>query len=316
MKELILITSHTPDNNREHLLRNLVKCVKNTEYDIMVVSHTSIPKDIMEDVDYFFFEKKNSLLYNIKDKAMSIFENNDFIIRTTETKKYNHGIAFLRLLKAGLINAKNLKYKKVHFFEYDSLITDFQEIEENSKLIESVGVVCYKPTGISWPNSPISFNLEKISKLWFELSEDNYYEFMSDRYSKLSEEYQMYLIKDGGEYVFKDILVLNDKGINVGLQVDSEKFPWIVVVHNGSINEMTFFGKNETINQIEVKIIINNKDIFSKNINPNLWSLFKVGNFNEVNHVIIMVNNEIKNILDFNLIDREMFKERNFLKIK
>jgi hypothetical protein len=79
---------------------------------------------------------------------------------------------------------------------------------------------------------------------------------------------------------------------------------------------MTFFGKNETINQIEVKIIINNKNIFSKNINPNLWSLFKVGNFDEVNHVIIMVNNEIKNILDFNLIDRETFKERNFLKIK
>ena len=58
MKELILITSHTPDNNREHLLRNLVKCVKNTEYDIMVVSHTPIPKDIMEDVDYFFFENQ------------------------------------------------------------------------------------------------------------------------------------------------------------------------------------------------------------------------------------------------------------------
>jgi hypothetical protein len=139
---------------------------------------------------------------------------------------------------------------------------------------------------------------------------------MSDKYSKLSEEYQMYLIKDGGEYVFKDILVLNNKGIDVGLHVDSEKFPWIVVVHNKSINEMTFFGKNETINQIEVKIIINNKNIFSKNINPNLWSLFKVGNFDEVNHVIIMVNNEIKNILDFNLIDRETFKERNFLKIK
>ena len=120
MKELILITSHTPDNNREHLLRNLVKCVKNTEYDIMVVSHTPIPKDIMEDVDYFFFEKKNSLLYNIKDKAMLVFENESFIVRTSETKKYNHGLAFLRLLKAGLVNAKNLKYKKVHFFEYDS----------------------------------------------------------------------------------------------------------------------------------------------------------------------------------------------------
>jgi hypothetical protein len=316
MKELILITSHTPDNNREHLLRNLVKCVKNTEYDIMVVSHTPIPKDIMEDVDYFFFDKKNPLIYDIKDKNSFIFENSDFIIRSTETKKYNHSLACLKLIKLGLINAKILKYEKVHFFEYDSLIKDFSEIQENSKLIDRVGVVCYKPTGINWPNSPMSFNLNKLSELWFDFSDNNYYEFMSNKFSKLNEEYLMFLINHGGEYIYKSILDLDGKGVEVGLYHDSDKFPWLVVIHNQSTNNITFFGWNKTNIELETKIIINNKNIFIKKITPNLWTLINVGNFEDVSHVVIMVNDEIKNILDFNLIDREIFKERNFLKIK
>ena len=316
MKELILITSHTPDNKREELLRNLVKGINNKEYDIMVVSHTLIPKDIMDGLDYFIFDKKNPLLFDIKDKAMSIFENKNFTIYTTETKKYNHGLAFLRLLKIGLTNAKKLNYKKVHFFEYDSLIRDFKELQENSELIESLGVVCYKPTGIDWPNSPMSFNLEKISELWFELSDDGYYNFMIDKYSKLSEEYQMYLINKGGEYVFKNVLDLKDKGIDVGLYVDSENFPWFVIVYDMSKNKLVFFGWNESDKECNIKVISNNSSVLTKKINPTFWTLIEIGVFDEINHIMIVVNDEIKNILDFNLIEKNIFKQRNHLKIK
>ena len=316
MKELILITSHTPDNKREELLRNFVRGIRDTEYDIMVVSHTPISNDIMDGIDYFIFDKKNTLLYNIKDKAMDYFENNSFSIHTTETKKYNHSLAMIRLLKLGLTNAKNLKYKKVHFFEYDSLISDFKEIEENSKLIDSVGVVCYKPTSIIWPNSPMSLNLEKVSELWFDLDDNSYYDFMCNSGSKLSEEYQMFLIEQGGEYIYKNILDLNNKGIDFGLYVNSDKLPWFVVVYNNSTNDMNFFGWNKTEFQQDIKIIINNKDIITKKIDTKLWQLFNIGNFNEINHIIIMVDGNIKNILDFNLIDKEVFKKRNYLKNK
>jgi protein-tyrosine-phosphatase len=79
---------------------------------------------------------------------------------------------------------------------------------------------------------------------------------------------------------------------------------------------MNFFGWNTTEFKKEIKIIINNKDIRTKEINPKLWQLFNVGNFNEIDHIIIMVDGNIKNILDFNFIDKEVFKKRNFLKSK
>jgi hypothetical protein len=126
----------------------------------------------------------------------------------------------------------------------------------------------------------------------------------------------MFLIEQGGEYIYKDILDLNNKGINVGLYVNSDKFPWFIVIYNSLINGMTFFGWNTTEFQQDIKIIINNKDIKIKKISPKSWTIMNVGNFNEVNHVIIMVDGNIKNVLDFNIIDKEVFKKRNFLRNK
>jgi hypothetical protein len=41
-----------------------------------------------------------------------------------------------------------------------------------------------------------------------------------------------------------------------------------------------------------------------------------VGNFDKIKNIVIVVDNEIKNVLDFQSVDKEKFKERNFLKIK
>jgi hypothetical protein len=316
MKELILITSHTPDNKREGLLRDFIKSIKDSEYDIMVVSHTPIPKDIMDGVDYFIFDKQNLLLYNVEDKVIMQFENPNFIIYSTETKRYNHCLSFIKLLKLGLSNAKNLNYKKVHFFEYDSMVNNFSEIKENSKLIDSVGTVFYNPLHLKWPNSPMSFNLDKISEEWFQLTYDDYIEFMSTKYSKVSEEYQMFLIEKQGEYISKSISELKEKGIQVGLHVDSDKTPWAVVVCDILKNEMVFFGWNTKQNQLDFKIIINNKEVITKKIDQNVWTLLNVGNFDEIKNIVIIADNEIKNVLDFQSVDKEKFKERNFLKIK
>jgi hypothetical protein len=313
MKELILITSHTPDNVREDLLRNLVKSAKNDKYDIMVVSHTPIPNDIINNVDYFIFDKKNSLITEIKDKSTIFFSNSNFIIQTTETKKYYHGLAFIRLLKLGLTTAKNLEYEKIHFFEYDSVINSFIELQENSKLLDSVGTVCYKPLTLEWPNSPISFNVDKLSKLWFELSDDKFLDFISDKFSKISEEYQMFLIEDGGDYIMKDFSVLENKNIKVALFGDSDKFPWFVVVYDNSKNELFFFGWNQNNNDCDVKIIINNNSVIHKQITPGCWNLNEIGNFDNINNIMIIVNNEIKNNLDFNLIDKNIFKSKNYI---
>ena len=61
MKELILITSHAPSNEKQELLRNLVNDTKGGGYDIMISTHVFVPKDIVDSVDFIFYEKDNKL---------------------------------------------------------------------------------------------------------------------------------------------------------------------------------------------------------------------------------------------------------------
>ena len=57
MKEIYLILSHTPSFEKQQMLRQLVYSINKHGKQIMVVSHTQIPKDI-EDMCYYPKEKK------------------------------------------------------------------------------------------------------------------------------------------------------------------------------------------------------------------------------------------------------------------
>jgi hypothetical protein len=112
-KDLILILNYSPDNKRQELLRNLINNINNYEFDIMIVTHSFVPQDISDKVDYVIYEKENLLLTDIKSKYTMEFVNDDFSVKTTECKKYNHGFAVLRLILLGLKSAKKLSAKKL-----------------------------------------------------------------------------------------------------------------------------------------------------------------------------------------------------------
>ena len=64
MKDLIVVTSYCPDEFRESILRNLIISLKQfrDKFDVMVVSHTPIPKDVQQNIDYYLYDSKNEIL--------------------------------------------------------------------------------------------------------------------------------------------------------------------------------------------------------------------------------------------------------------
>ena len=62
MKDLFLITAYTPDDERKNLLRDFISSIDKKLFDIMVVSHSSIPEDIINKVNYFIYDSSNVLL--------------------------------------------------------------------------------------------------------------------------------------------------------------------------------------------------------------------------------------------------------------
>jgi hypothetical protein len=312
MKDLILITNYSPDSNREQLLRDLVNDVKNENYDIMISTHSFVPKDIFDNVNYVIYDKENLLLTDINSKVGFFYKNDKFTIKSTEIYGFNHAVAGFKLLSLGLVNAKNLGYKKVHHFEYDSRILKTLEIENNSKLIDIHSVVFYLPTNLQFPNSPISFNLDMISEGWFDVSNKKIMSFMEGNNTKMCEQYQQTLIDEIGNYYQKKVSDLESNNILVGINVAPIKHPWVVCVYNKITNKLILFcWTTNEINDIEVKLIVNNSKLSYYIVKPNCWIIRDIDDIDNIENILIIVNNEIRNYLDMSKIDKEYYKLKN-----
>lgn len=314
MKELILITSHAPSNEKQRLLRELVNNTKDRGYDVMISTHVFIPKDIVDSVDFIIYEKENRLLTDLKHKKVMNFWSVDGTLKvnTTETFKFNHAFAMIKLLVNGLSYAKKLGYEKVHFFEYDTKINFFIEIENNSKLLDEYNIIYYVPPGLPWPSAPISLKLNEVSNSWFDISNDSIMEFFDEPTSKLSEEYEQRLINDSGNSLNKEQKTLSENGIDVGLHCEVEKNSWMVPVYHQESDKLIFFGwSKDTTEVIEVMLIINKNIIKKYEINPQSWVIREIDFFDKVLTLSIMVNGETFNYIDFSKIDKEYYKNKN-----
>jgi hypothetical protein len=313
MKELILITAHTPDNKRQQLLRNFVNSIKGKGYDIMISSHTFIPKDIMDDIDYFIYNKNNKLLTSSLDKGAMLFisEANKFKIRSAEVKEYNHSLACLELIKFGLNSAKNLNYEKVHFFEYDSIVNGTEELEENSILLDKYNIIYYETAGIQWPNSPMSLNIKEISDLWFDLDNSDYFSFLNKTTSKLCEEYLSYLISVKDNSLKKYTSNLFEKNIKIGIHDDTNHLSWYVPVYNSNNGLLNFFIWSKEDNDLDVMLVVNKNDMHHKIVSTKCWKLFNIGDYDKVVDLVIIVDNKLVKHWDFSKIDKNNFKIKN-----
>ena len=70
---------------------------------------------------------------------------------------------------------------------------------------------------------------------------------------------------------------------------------------------------NKDDNPINVNFIINGERIITlNNVNKFEWKIRDVGNINEIDSILILVNDKIKTKIEFNNESREWFKRTNY----
>jgi hypothetical protein len=149
MKDLIMISSYCNTKEKEEVLRNLVSQISKQKdtFDIMIVSHTVVPDDISNKCDLVLYDKKNELLYDWDLRCKPWFNpGNTRQIMSIFTGFFNTHLAIWRMLILGNSLAKNIGYEKIHHIEYDASISDFNEVIENSKLLDEYDCVTYTKT--------------------------------------------------------------------------------------------------------------------------------------------------------------------------
>ncbi len=138
-EDIILITAYCPDKQKIDKLRKLVNQLQKfkNKYDIMVVSHTTIPLDIQENLDLCLYDKKNELLtdWDLINQPWFSPGNGRKIQSGLLTGRNTH-LAIWRMFILSFSMCKNIGYKKIHQIEYDCEIKNDLNFNDNSNLLE------------------------------------------------------------------------------------------------------------------------------------------------------------------------------------
>ena len=93
---------------------------------------------------------------------------------------------------------------------------------------------------------------------------------------------------------------------------------WAIPFYNTKEDKIyALVWNNVDENPINVNFIINNKKILSfENIKKFNWSMDIIGDIQEINSILILVNNEVKINIEFDENNRELFKQTNYSQYK
>lgn len=328
MKDLILIGAYCPDYEREKLLNDCVDSLQRcrNDYDILISSHTEIPKYISQKVDYTFYDKNNDLITDLKYLNQPWFSPMEgMTILSTYIGKYSTYLAVYRLLIFGLGFAKMFKYKKIHYVEYDTVMNDLSELYDNSKLLDEYdNVVIQKDQrdyemNLAWPmGNFMSFKVDKIDEIFTTYDKEKLLEILVKSNAKTNEKITNDIMKLNGNSVYiKDYDVIKNKDILFALSDKTSKEEgsyWTVPFYHTKEDKVyAIVWNNKDENPIDVNFIVNSDKIISfKNIKKYQWNISPIGDINDVNTILVLVNNQVKTHVILNDGNRDLFKQTNY----
>ncbi len=326
MKEIVLISAYTPDQQRQDDLRNLIISLKNLDYRICLATHTSTPQDIIDRCDYFLYDKENEVLYNpeIKYWYHHNIENVRFNF-VDYSSISTHMLPVFRMYLGGLSYLKSLNEEIVHMVEYDTIVKNREMWDRNIEILKEKDAVFYSFPRF-YENDILtcvygfqSVNLKTISheSLFFSQQELknqylNYYRsnklpvfermIFDNVWSKLN----YYVCKLNSENDLDQSFITNT------VRVDFNSTPTNIHFFDGKLSIFCF---NNTKDQINVDVIVNKKHSINNVLNPKMWFWYPL-DFENIEHIKIFINNKLLKELDLNIEeDRDWIFKYSFVEV-
>lgn len=129
MKKIIIIGAYPSTEYTEKLLFDCIGSLENKGYDLMIVSHYPVPQYIQEKVNYYIFDKDNTLDPISLSPSAWMF-NDIFDIQIKNNARV--GVIVKNMLN-GISFAKHLGYDYFLYMESDNIIhpDDFVKLDES-----------------------------------------------------------------------------------------------------------------------------------------------------------------------------------------
>jgi len=113
-KKIMIVDVYATTEDKLNLLRKCIASVKNLGYPIMIVSHCTLPEDIVKSVEYHLFDADNQFNNN---HVFSFRTKGDITINNNIRR--SHEFPIIRAMKLATETAKNLGYDFFYLTEFD-----------------------------------------------------------------------------------------------------------------------------------------------------------------------------------------------------
>jgi hypothetical protein len=286
-----------------------------------LVSHTVIPEDIADKCDYQLYDKKNELLYDYNMRSKPWFSpNGDRPILSILTGFFNTHLAIWRMIILGNSIAKNCGYRKVHHIEYDCSIKDFEELIENSNLLESYDSITYNKTEKDVDDILFgtyqAYRLDSLHEDLYILNEDKLKTQILTSDTKSPEGMLFNLLHNKLNGLIKNKSLLDKNGNEFGLShgdLNKDHTAWCLPYYDRQTKKLCFIIWNmEGRESVSVQIIYNNSVVINvDNMLPGHWRMIEVDDFSNADKMVVLLNNKIRNIYSFKE-NPEEFKQNSY----
>lgn len=330
MKDLIVISAHCSNLEKRNVLTKLVDSLQTIRknYDLMVVSHLPISSNISEKVNYAFYDSENTKLTDWNYLNAPWFSAGDEYIITsvffcTYESKSNY-LAIYRLISMAYSFAKSFGYKKVHYLEYDCYMETFDELYDNTTLLDEYDAVMY------CKKNKYEMHCDLMTVGHFHSTRvDNINSLLTTYDSNKLLDLLLQCPFKTNEYVTEKIYKMDDRKIHYKshsvlekgnsyfnksctLELIDDLIPWIAPYYNEETDSVfVIFYNNLSSDYIckNLTVIVNDDKIYNINELKNMhWQTFELGNLNSINKIAIIVNDKLNKLIYINDSNRDSFK--------
>jgi hypothetical protein len=318
MKELISVFAYCPDNNRKKILQDLLTQLQiiRDKFEIMVVSHSPISDLSYDLIDHFYYDASNKLLSDFDVRKKHWYSNHVFNINSTLVYPPSTHLAIYSLLYYTFNFAKFKSFNKVHCIEYDINLIDLNLFDDVSTTLNDYNTVMFKRERDGWLyGTYFAFTMNDFPDDYFIYDEEKILNQLRNSETKMTECITDKLLTPNSRTIKLEPLSKLDP-TNVFQKVDNhmnDELLWCVPLCDRNSDMVHFFVYNNKGGNYDVDIIINDKHL---NINTsclNCWYVKPLGNINEINEILVLVNKKIKKHIILNDENRDMFRKYNFI---
>ena len=295
-----MVNSHADNLEKQDILRDLVKTIKDKKYEICVLSHINVPCDIVKRIDYFIYDSDIDLDVD-RDLSYWTYYTNDLFTIYFKSKhsSIHRYTSYIKIIIGGIMYLKHLGYDIVHSINYDIKIISFEEFKHNkTQLITNTSgydIIYYKDMYSNNICDIFSVNLNNIKdNIKYDRTKirELYRQYHEKQISPVAENMMMDIISK------KSITKNISDCVKIGNQVHINKPVNSLFTFFIYDDFLYFFFLNKTNKSQRLDIIYDKNAKQYNNVRPHTWKIDKIDELSKINSLKSYIDGKLYE--DFN----------------